>query len=78
MIGTIVGHYRVVRKFSGGGMCTVCKPEYLPSGLCAALESIPENLDSDVTSGNRPCGNIPRREAVPWACLMFSVLNFRT
>ena len=66
MIGTIVGHYRVVRKFSGGGMCTVCKPEHLEPGLCAALESIPEHLDSAVTSGNRPCGNIPRREAVPW------------
>jgi len=39
MIGTILGHYRVVRKFSGGGLGIVCAAD-LRLGLCAALEFI--------------------------------------
>jgi len=63
MIGTILAHYRGVRKLSGGGMCILCEAQYLRLGLRAAHTLMPENLDSDVKSGNRFCLSIPRCEA---------------
>jgi hypothetical protein len=40
MIGTILAHYRVVRKLSGGGMGIVCEAEDLRLGLRAAINFI--------------------------------------
>jgi hypothetical protein len=38
MTGTIVAHYRGIRKLRGEGLCIVCKAEHFRLGLSITLE----------------------------------------
>ena len=47
MIGTILGHYRVVRKFSGGGMCILRAAEDLRPARRLAIQLIQNVFGSE-------------------------------